>query len=957
MTVRLTIPQPGGADRGLVPPDIKAVPPAPQLPLDRALAGSAWLRRTLDAWARRAPALLDEFHELRAAAIEQAQIAALLAKQCNRASAHAGPDQALGIALRQTRQVVVAALLERDVRGVVSLDQVCATMSDLAELATTAAVQHAAAELIERFGLPCDAAGQPMDLQVIGMGKLGARELNVSSDIDLVLVYREEGRTLGGQLPSISCADFFARTGRRLIQQLDEITEEGFVFRVDLRLRPDGSSGPLAIGLPALEDYLSTQGREWERFAWLKSRQIADTGLTSATQRQADLDALLALVHPFVWRRYLDFGAFDALKDLHSRLRAEAAKREARRGGIDVKLGRGGIREIEFIAQLFQIVRGGRDPGLRVRATTPALQELAARGLLPASECAALTADYAWLRRVEHALQYREDAQTHTLPEAREAREQTALLLGLEVAELEQRLAETRTRVAQIFDALLAPSTTAAQGPAEQGQAAPAGALPTPSPVPSSQEPDPPPAPLQARINELLANRRWTDARPETRAALTRLITRLQYLPNDPLGVARIRLIELFESVIGRPSYLLLLDRFPAALDRLARTVARSRWASDYLRRHPIVLDELLDGQILNPVDYNSWVRLLQNQLNGLTLPSGPDVERQMDVARESHHAQVFRLLFQDLEGRLTIERLSDHLSELADRVLELAIALVWPTVCALNRAQSDAAERAAPHFAVIAYGRLGGKELGYASDLDLVFLYDDESQRAGELYAQLAQRLMTWLSSRTGAGILFEVDLRLRPNGNAGLLVCSFEAYARYQRENAWVWEHQALTRARYCAGFSPLGPRFEGLRREVLSRPRNPITLADEVLSMRQKVAAGHPNRSDLFDLKHDRGGLIDVEFAVQYLVLAHAAHHPELLDDVGNIALLERAAQSGLIDRNHARAAGDAYRHYRSLQHGLRLDDAAYARVDPAEVASLRVGVTALWDGIFAKPPNAG
>ena len=923
---------------------------------------SAWLRRTLESWEQRRPDLRADFDRLCRQPIQRAAIENLLHSRLQPAQEQAGPERAIGIALRQTRQVIFAAILERDVAGQATLAEVCSVMTDLAEIAVSTAVRSAADELVKRFGQPCDAQGAPMDLLVIGMGKLGGRELNVSSDIDLVLVYRDEGRTTGGPMPSISCAEFFARVSRAMIQLLDPVTEDGFVFRIDLRLRPYGDSGPAAMSLAALEDYLVEQGREWDRFAWLKSRLIADTGMTPPEQRAADHAGLTALVHPFVWRRYLDFGAFDALRDLHGLIRSEAGKRERHRGGIDVKLGRGGIREIEFIAQLFQIVRGGRDPDLRHPSTLTTLSALDTRGLLPHEECESLAEDYAWLRRVEHALQYREDAQTHTLPDAAEARMQTARLLGTSVDALESRLNSTRQRVAAIFDALLRPSQLDPVGSSKRVQsvnamngmdsvngadsvkgvdsadAADSADLPDQADLVESP-------PLTARIEALRASRRWSAARPETRMVLERLIKRVRSGLGSGDAAASVRLIDLFESVLGRPSYLLLMDRFPAVVDRLVRTVAQSKWGSNYLLRHPVVLDELLDGEVLKPVDYARWGQELSDRLDQIPRLDGgrlPDVERQMDLAREAHHAQVFRLLVQDLEGRLSIEHLSDHLSELADQVLALAIPLVWSQL--RNRHATE------PRFAVIAYGRLGSMELGYASELDLVFLYDDPDPGAAERYAALAQRLMGWLSSRTAAGLLFEVDLRLRPNGNSGLLVSSLEAFARYQRESAWVWEHQALTRARHCAGLRSIEPWFENLRRELLARSREPAALAQAILDMRHQVAAGHPNRSELFDLKHDRGGLIDVEFAVQFLVLAHSARHPALLDDVGNISLLERAAQGGLIAPALALGGADAYRRYRALQHRLRLDDSPYARVPHTEVANEISSVTALWHAVF-------
>lgn len=388
----------------------------------------------------------------------------------------------------------------------------------------------------------------------------------------------------------------------------------------------------------------------------------------------------------------------------------------------------------------------------------------------------------------------------------------------------------------------------------------------------------------------------------------------------------------------------------PAAFGHLVRMMAQARWASDYLRSHPVVIDQLLDGQLLTPIDIPRWADDLREQLAATVLAGvidedgqpAPDIERQMDTMREAHHAAVFRLLAQDLEKQLTVEHLSDHLSALADAVLEITLEHVWR--------QLPRRHRDDPQFAIIAYGRLGGKELGYSSDLDLVFLYDDPAEDALRIYAQLAQRISGWLQTRTAAGTLFEVDLRLRPNGNAGLLVSSQQAFATYQTEAAWVWEHQALTRARHCAGNAHIGNRFEQLRREILARPRDLAALAGEILAMRQKMHDGHPNRSGLFDLKHDSGGMVDIEFMVQYLVLAHGHWYAPLLDNRGNIELLRRAGQAGLMSEAEARTVGDAYRRYRQLQHEMRLNDAERARVPPALVAPEAEAVRALWQQLF-------
>ncbi len=402
------------------------------------------------------------------------------------------------------------------------------------------------------------------------------------------------------------------------------------------------------------------------------------------------------------------------------------------------------------------------------------------------------------------------------------------------------------------------------------------------------------------------------------------------------------RLIDLLESVCRRPAYVALLDQFPQAFTRVLKVLDWAKWPADYLMKHPVVLDELLDGQLLEATDLAQWSGQLEARILAARLGDEPDVEQQMDLAREAHHAQVFRLMVQDLGGLHSTERISDFLSELADRILGLAIQVVWSQLRSRFRDQ--------PRVAAIAYGRLGGKELGYASDLDLVFIHDDPDERATEAYSLLAQRVSGWLSTRTAAGLLFDTDLRLRPNGSAGLLVSSVEGFERYQRGSAWVWEHQALTRARFAAGDPAIGARFETIRREVLSLPREPATLAVEVRAMRQKMHDGHPNRSELFDLKHDPGGMVDIEFIVQYLVLAHSRKHATLLDNAGNIALLSRAGAAGLIDPALASRVANAYRRYRQMQHKLRLDDQQYARVDGSGVAAEVEAVRALWSAVL-------
>lgn len=868
--------------------------------------------------------------------------------------------------LRKVRNRWLCLVMERDLEGRAGLGEVMAAMSLLADRLVQEALQFLATAQAARFGIPYNDAGSPVDLIVFGLGKLGGGELNVSSDIDLVFLYPGEGMTGAGTGRSgppggaLSNAEFFERLGRSLIRTLSEVTGDGFVFRVDMRLRPHGDAGPLVASFAMLEDYLLTQGRDWERFAWLKARRISQP-VFAGLEESAAWDASLAgLVTPFVYRRYLDFGAIAALRALHVQIRAEADRRDARHPerAHNVKLGRGGIREIEFIAQHYQIIRGGREPWLRDRATLATLAQLQSHGYLSAATGDALAAAYVLLRQVEHRLQYRDDAQTHAVPAAADERALLARLCAgatgcADWPALSDKLAETSRTVAAAFDALFAdradPAAAGSAGPdllaliedtgpeaagrleallAERGFAHVAGARDRLAAFGRS-----------GRVRRLTETTRARVA-GLVDAALTLSVARAS--ETTPAEVVLGRTLDLFDAIATRSAYLSLLAEFPVAFERVVDVLAASPWAARYLSTHPLLMDELLDTRTHERLDFRQCAQELER---ALALASG-DVERQMDVLREIHHAAAFTLLIQDLEGRLTVEALSDDLSALADLLIDFALACCW--------AQVEPDPSLHHGFAVIAYGRLGGKELGYVSDLDLVFLCEDDPAPARmERFARLAQRLISWLTTRTPAGGLFEVDLRLRPDGAAGLLVSPFDAFARYQHESAWVWEHQALTRARACAGDPTLSERFERERRAILAVPRAVEALACEVVAMRAKMHAGHPNPSALFDLKHDPGGMVDIEFCVQFLVLAHAARFPELLDNAGNIALLRRAGARGLIDPALAETVAAAYRAYRRRQHELRLAEARFARVDPGEFAGERAAVRQMVEALGLSP----
>ncbi len=840
-------------------------------------------------------------------------------------------EEGLKRTLRRLRQRTMAHITLRDLLGLAPLAEVVESMTLLADVTTNAALDFLHRQLAAQFGEPLDGRGQPQRLLVIGMGKLGGRELNVSSDVDYIFVYPEDGETAGPR--HIDNFDFFTRLGKRLVAALGEITADGQVFRVDMRLRPNGDSGPLVCSLDALENYFITQGREWERYAWIKARTMN----AGANAQPAAAAALERIARPFVFRKYLDFGAINAMRDLHAQIRREVARRDM---ADHVKLGPGGIREIEFIAQVFQLIRGGRDPALQVRPTLDVLRLLAERRLLPAETEAELREAYIFLRRLEHRLQYVEDKQTHMLPESPADRAIVATSLGYaDWPALTAALNAHRDRVSRHFELVFSDPEEGEHAAAGiwQGQTDDESACETLGDMGFRH-----PRAVLEKLAELRGSSRYRQLPASNRERLDavgpRLVEAAAATPDPDTTLARG--IAFLETVSRRGAYLALLQQYPLALRRVADIVGASSWASEYLNRHPLVLDELLDPRLMDvATDWSGFVADLRASL----ADHAGDTEREMDILREKHHAQVFRLLTQDLAGLHTVERISDHLTQLADIMVETTLPLCWQKIRDRHRET--------PRFAVIGYGKLGGKELGYASDLDLVYLYDDDAQEASENYARLGQRLNTWLSSQTPAGLLFETDLRLRPNGDSGLLAVSVDAFREYQLHQAWTWEHQALTRARFCAGDPEVGARFEAIRTEILCQPRDLAKLREEVAAMRQKMLDAHASGSDTeFDLKHDPGGIIDVEFIVQYLVLGHAHAHPCLTENLGNIALLGMAAELGLIPAQLADGARAAYRDYRRRQHLKRLNASPKARVDRAAVAPEIDAVCLLWKHVF-------
>jgi [glutamine synthetase] adenylyltransferase / [glutamine synthetase]-adenylyl-L-tyrosine phosphorylase len=846
-------------------------------------------------------------------------------------------------AMRRVRNLLICTLIERDLSGQADLAEVVQAMTEFADFAIQTLHQRINREMQALYGPPIgEESGEVQELLVLGMGKLGGSELNVSSDIDLIFTYAEDGDTSANQdgasgQKSLSNHEYFIRLGKKLIAALAEIAEDGFVFRVDMALRPNGGSGPLAASFNMVEEYLIVQGREWERYAWVKARAI--------TGRASDIAALDAIVRPFVYRRYLDYGVIDAIRTMHGQIRAEVTRQERLHPdrSNNVKLGRGGIREIEFLAQVFQLIRGGRDHGLRDRSTRLTLRALAERELLRPEVVEQLLQSYTFLRNLEHRLQYLDDAQTHTLPANETDRNLVAQMMGLADSDaLLQALATHRQFVAEQFDAIFSDKShneKAATCTIEAHQL-------------NQDNLDVSIAQLQAHgfADAKSAAQRlhgmWQSSRVQNLPEASR--TRLIKLINSALPLVQAcsraettlgLLLDFLEIIARRSAYLSLLTEYPHALSRVITMMASSTWAATFLNKHPIVLDELLDGRLLEQTgDYRELDSELAQQLS----QAAGDTERQMDILREIHHSQLFRLLGQDLAGQLSVEHLADHLSALADCMVRATLPAAWLTITQRHVE--------IPRFAVIAYGKLGGKELGYVSDLDVIFLFDDDNQDAQGVYAKLAQRFITWMTTHTAAGILFDIDTALRPDGASGMLVSSLAAFERYQSESAWAWEHQALSRARFCAGDASIGARFEQIRENVLRKPRQPDKLKADVVAMRKKMRAAHVNRSGLFDLKQDEGGMIDIEFIVQYLVLLHAAEHPKMCANIGNIALLKRCADLGLIAVVLAHEVGDAYRLMRKLQHQIRLQGEDKARVPLAQVEQAVQQVRALWAAVL-------
>jgi [glutamine synthetase] adenylyltransferase / [glutamine synthetase]-adenylyl-L-tyrosine phosphorylase len=855
-------------------------------------------------------------------------------------------------ALRRWRRAEFARIAWRDLARWASLDQTLGCLSRAAEDALRLAQQFAAAALALRYGQPRDAAGEAQQLIVVAMGKLGGGELNFSSDIDLVPLYLANGDTDGAR--SISNQEFFTRQVQQLIRLLEQQTDEGFVFRVDLRLRPFGDSGPVVCSAAALEDYLQLHGRDWERYAWVKARAV--------TNESAYAELFRAVVRPFVYRRYLDFGVFESLRDMKGLIEREVLRRDLE---DDIKLGDGGIREIEFIVQSFQLIRGGQDRRLQGTSLRHALPLLAGAKLLPAAAVAELDAAYVFLRQLENRLQMRADQQTHRLPGDAFGRERLAWSMDCsDWPQLAAQLARHRACVATHFRAVVFGSEeTLASAPAllplaPSDLAALAARLATLG-WPASETAAA--AQMLLDFHDAAATRRLDKAGARRLLALLPVLALEVSATPEPLRSLR-RLLRVLEAIGSRSAYLALLLHQPRARSRLVQLATHGEFLIDQIAAHPLLLDELIDERLLEqPPDRATLAADLEQRMDGV---DEGEEERLIEALRQFQRAAIFRLAVADLLARLPVMQVSDRLTDVAELIIERALRLTWqqltPTLGVPMCGEGPARRRAS--LCVIGYGKLGGMELGYASDLDLVFLHDSSgAQQETEggrgidnqvFFLRFAQRMVHLLTIHSAAGRLYEVDMRLRPSGKAGLLVSSVEAFAEYQRHEAWTWEHQSLLHARAVAGAAPLMQQFEAVRAEVLAMHVRRETLRADVRHMRNRqrreLSRAGPGQ---FDLKQDPGGIGDIEFLAQYWALHWARQYPPVAFYADTIRQLESVASADLVPQARVDVLTGIYRAYRTRLHHRALDGLG-AVLAQEEFVAERAAVKALWDEVMGE-----
>ena len=888
-----------------------------------------------------------------------------LCGQIAEAAQQAQTDEELGRALRRQRTRQQVRIIWRDLTRQADLIETCRDLSDMADASIDQAYRWLYERHCQQFGTPIGhRSGEPQPMVILGMGKLGAVELNLSSDIDLIFAYPEGGETVGAKRP-LDNQEFFIRLGQRLIKALDPMTVDGFVFRVDMRLRPYGSSGALVLSFNALEQYYQDQGRDWERYAMIKARVVAGDQVMGAQ--------LLEMLRPFVYRRYLDFSAIEALRTMK-----QLIQQEVRRKGMadNIKLGAGGIREVEFIAQAFQLIHGGRDLSLQQRPLLKVLSILEGQGYLPTAVVNELREGYEFLRYTEHAIQAIADRQTQMLPDGEQDQARIAFMMGFDTwAQFHEQLMAWRGRIDWHFRQVIADPDE--EEDLDEGELIVGGEW---LPLWEEVQDD---AAACAQLEEAgfvdapkalkqLANLRSSPqlramqrlGRERLDAFIPRLLAQAVEHANPDLVLERV--LPLVEAVARRSAYLVLLTENPDALRRLLTLCAASPWIAEQITRFPLLLDELLnEGRLFKPPLAPELAAELRERLT--RIPED-DLEQQMEALRNFKLAHRLRVAASEIAGSLPLMKVSDYLTWLAEAILEQVLALAWrQTVAKYGTPQRADGSLCDPGFIIVGYGKVGGIELGHGSDLDLVFIHDGDPNAetdgakpidSAQFFTRLGQRIIHLLTAQTNSGQLYEVDMRLRPSGASGLLVSSLGAFERYQQNEAWTWEHQALVRARVLVGCKQVGAAFEAVRAQVLGRERDLPTLRQEVSEMRAKMrdnlgtrltAAGTAQNAFEatvpFDLKQDAGGIVDIEFMVQYAALAWSREHPELLRYTDNIRILEGLEQAGLMPASDASLLREAYKAFRAVAHRQALQKEAGV-VSGDQLVEARRDVRRIW-----------
>ncbi len=873
-------------------------------------------------------------------------------------------EKKLMSSLRIFRQQEMIRIAWRDLNALADIETILHELSDLSQSIVTVTLRYLECQHAETFGMPLDEAGKEQSLLVFAMGKMGGRELNFSSDIDLIFAFAKDGETTGRR--KTSHYEFYLAVIRKLIKLLDEVTAEGFVYRVDVRLRPFGKSGPMAMSFSGMEQYYQLHGRDWERYAMIKAKLIGG--------RDEDRRYLQSMLTPFVYRRYLDFSMLDSIREMKTMINAQMNRK---RMVNNIKLGPGGIREIEFIGQTLQLIRAGREPELRERSIIKVLTLLADKGYLLQHEAEQLIQAYWFLRRLENRLQMLNDKQTHVLP--LDELPQLQLCLAMDVDnwdDLLEQLSQQQNNVDQIFQSLITagsenkeivttPFTLFWKG-AEDNEDAREHAIDALSGyLVESGFSD-----VDEVVNHFVQLRDAPqfkylaeDSRHKMTQLIESLIEKIADYPQQAILLDRVS--RILKALAGRKVYISLLFEYPTVQLQMLTLCAASEWFTEQLIKHPILLDSLLSTAELfrRQYDYKQLLALEFQRIERQGVELDDDLEQQMERMRQFKQQMVFTVAMLDIFYQEPVEKVSDRLTDIANALLEKILSLSWQTMVAKYGEPSCEIDGKVlrPEMSIIAYGKMGGNELGYGSDLDIIFLHNSSGKKqytTGEksidnqhFFARVAQRVIHFLNTRTYSGMLYEADTRLRPDGQAGLMVSSVEAFESYQHKKAWTWEHQALIRARFVTGSALLELEFDRIRSSVLRQVRESGRLLQEVVSMREKMRNHLANKSSDFDVKQDAGGLVDIEFMTQAGVLIHAEKYDACIKHTATLELINELTKVGWYSVDEAENIGNAYRCFRKLKNWQNLA----CEADISEVSLHCDNVIAAWDRLMSKVPR--